>query len=162
MRYIRYVPNESNERLSEAERRFVEDVGRLMVPWGIPQITARLYGYLLLSAEPASLDRIAADLQVSKSSASVAARQLEAYTLVHRHGERGSRRALYAASDNYEGMLTGQNRYLQALAELLGEGARGATSGAARDRLEEMAEFYVLALEAMETVLRRWSERRRT
>ncbi|UXN67726.1 hypothetical protein N8E89_28155 (plasmid) [Phyllobacterium sp. A18/5-2] len=31
---------------------------------------ARLYGYLLLCAEPVSLDRITADLEISKSSAS--------------------------------------------------------------------------------------------
>jgi predicted transcriptional regulator len=92
---------------------------RLMVPWGVPQAVARLYGYLLLGAEPVSLDRIAADLEVSKSSASVAARLLEKYTLVRRHGERGSKRVLYDASDNYEGMLSGQNRLLEASAELL-------------------------------------------
>lgn len=66
------------------------------------------------------------DLEVSKSSASVAARLLEMYTLVRRHGQRGSRRVLYEASDNYEGMLTAQNRTLEAGAELLKAGARGA------------------------------------
>ncbi len=156
------MPNDPNKGLTAAERRFVEDVARLLVPWGVPQTAARLYGYLLLSAEPVSLDRITADLEVSKSSASVAARLLEMYTLARRHGERGSRRALYEASDNYEGMLTEQNRGLQALAELLRAGARGAASGATRDRLEEMAEFYLVTREAMESALRRWRERRRT
>ncbi len=44
-------------------------------------------------------------LETSKSSASVAARLLQMYTLACRHGERDGRRALYAVSDNYEGML---------------------------------------------------------
>jgi hypothetical protein len=162
MWYIRHVPNESNERLAETERRFVEDVARLLVPWGVPQTAARLYGYLLLSAKPVSLDRITTDLEVSKSSASVAARLLEMYTLARRRGERGSRRALYEVSDNYEAMLTEQNRGLQALAELLRAGARGAGSGTIRARLEEMAEFYLVTREAMESALRRWRERRRT
>ncbi len=83
----------SNKDLTETERRFIEDVTRLMVPWGVPQTAARLYGYLLLSAEPVSLDRITSDLEISKSSASVAARLLEQYTLARRHGEPPPRRA---------------------------------------------------------------------
>ena len=166
MRYIRYVPNiphTSKERpLADAERRFVDDMARLLVPWGVPPTAARLYGYLLLSPEPASLDRITVDLQVSKSSASVAARLLEMYTLVRRHGERGSRRVLYEASDNYEGMLTAQNRTLESAAELLKAGARTAASDTTRARLEEMGEFYELNLAAMESALRRWRERKRT
>jgi DNA-binding transcriptional regulator GbsR (MarR family) len=157
------MPNMSNKGLAPPQLRFVEDVARLLVPWGVPQTAARLYGYLLLSAEPASLDRITADLKISKSSASVAARLLEKYTLVRRHGERGSKRALYEVSDNYEGMLTEQNRLLKALADLLrkGAGERTTPSRAARDRLNEMAEFYLAARDAMEATLRRWRARKR-
>jgi len=59
--------------------------------------------------------------------------------LARRHGERGSKRALYAVSDNYEGMLTEQNRLLDALADLLKNGAGAVASGATRDRLDERA-----------------------
>ena len=138
----------------------MEDVARLLAPWGVPQAAARLYGYLLLSAEPVSLDRITADLEMSKSSASVAARLLERYTLARRHGERGSKRALYEVSDNYEGMLAEQDRLLQALAELLRSGAGALASGTTCERLKEMAEFYQLMREAMESALHRWRARR--
>jgi DNA-binding transcriptional regulator GbsR (MarR family) len=154
------MPNIANEDLSEPARRFIEDVARLLTPWGVPLTAARLYGYLLLNAEPVSLDRIAADLEMSKSSASVAARLLEMYTLVRRHGQRGSRRILYAVSDNYEGMIAEQNRMLQAGAELMRTGARNVATGKARARLEEMAEFYLVTREAMDAALRRWRERR--
>ena len=123
---------------------------------------ARLYGYLLLSAEPVSLDRMTKDMEVSKSSASVAARLLEKYTLARRHGERGSKRALYAVSDNYEGMLTEQNRLLDGLAGLLTNGASTVASGTARHRLQEMAEFYLAIRQAMETALERWRQRNPT
>ena len=146
----------SNKHLTATERRFIEDVARLLMPWGVPQTAARLYGYLLLSAEPVSLDRITSDLEISKSSASVAARLLEQYTLARRHGERGSKRALYAVSDNYEGMLTEQNRLLDALAALLRTGATSAASETTRDRLKEMAEFYLAIRQAMELALQRW------
>ena len=146
----------SNEHLVKSELRFIEDVARLLVPWGVPQTAARLYGYLLLRAEPVSLERITTELEISKSSASVAARLLEQYTLARRHGERGSKRALYAVSDNYEGMLTDQNRLLDALAALLRTGATTAASETTRDRLEEMAEFYLAIRQAMESALQQW------
>jgi predicted transcriptional regulator len=164
-RYILYVPNVRNNQntdvLDEAERRFIDDLARLLVPWGVPHTAARVYGYLLLSPSPVSLDHLSENLQVSKSSASVAARLLEMYTLVRRHGVRGSRRVLYEASDNYEGMLAAQNRMLASGAELLKAGARSARSGATRARLGEMAEFYEASLEAMESLLRHWRARRR-
>ena len=154
-------PSRSVEGLTAPDRRFIEDVARLLVPWGVPQTAARLYGYLLLSAGPVSLDRMTADLEISKSSASVAARLLEQYTLARRHGERGSKRALYEVSDNYEGMLTQQNRLLDAMAELLRRGAGVTAAATTRDRLKEMAEFYLVTRQAMESALRNWRERRR-
>jgi len=156
------MSNKSNKGVSQAKRRFIEDVARLLMPWGVPQGAARLYGYLLLNPEPVSLDRVTADLGISKSSASVAARLLEQYTLVRRLGEPGSKRAVYEASDNYEGMLTEQNRLLESLAELLRNGAGSVASGSARDRLKEMAEFYLVTRQALESALRHWRQRRGT
>src|SRR5262249_25124737 len=147
--------------LGETERQFIEDTARLLVPWGVPQTAAPVYGYLLLRPGAVSLDTITEELEVSKSSASVAARLLEMYTLVRKHRERGSRRALYEASDNYEGMLTAQNRTLEAGAELRKAGARSATSAATRARLEKMADFYEVTLEAMESALHHWRRRRK-
>lgn len=153
------MPNLEPTGLSAAERRFVDDIARLLTPWGVSLAAARIYGYLLLCEAPASLDQMAADLEISKSSASVAARMLEMYTMVRRHGQRGSRRILYEASDNYEGMLNSQNRMLEAGAALLEAGARDVAKGRARERLAEMAEFYLVSRDAMEQVLQRWRER---
>lgn len=146
------------QNISKEQQRFIADIASLLVPWGVPATAARLYGYLLLSAEPVSLDRIEAALEMSKSSASVAARLLEQYTLARRRGERGSKRALYEASDNYEGMLTEQNRLLDGLASAMRAGA--GTAGPVRKRLEEMARFYAVIREAMDVALARWREER--
>jgi hypothetical protein len=154
--YIQYMPNIGNNVLTKPDQVFIEDVTRLLMPWGVPQAAARLYGYLLLRATPASLDQITADLEISKSSASVAARLLEMYTLVRRHGERGSKRALYTVSDNYEGILNEQNRMLSAMGDLLRTGARIAEPGLAQRRLKVMAEFYQVVFDAMETALENW------
>jgi predicted transcriptional regulator len=145
---------------SRGEQRFMEDVARLLVPWGVPPVAARLYGYLLLRPHPVSLDQITEDLGISKSSASVAARLLESYTLARRHREPGTKRALYAVADDYEVMIRQQNRLLDALAEQLNAGVRIVTSKGVRARLEEMADFYRVMRSAMEDAMGRWKRRR--
>ncbi|WP_285869095.1 GbsR/MarR family transcriptional regulator [Rhizobium mayense] len=153
------MPNIHNKS-NEGERRFIEDVARLLTPWGVPPVAARLYGYLLLCPRPVTLDQITEDLEISKSSASVAARLLESYTLAHRHSEAGTKRALYAVADDYEAMIQQQNRLLDALAGQLNAGARIAASETASVRLEEMADFYRVMRGAMETAMRRWKSGR--
>src|SRR6266702_3529718 len=68
IQHIQNMPNLSKKSLTADKRGFIDEFASLLAPWGMPQTAARLYGYLLLSAVPVSLDRIATDLQVSKSS----------------------------------------------------------------------------------------------
>jgi hypothetical protein len=79
-----------------------------------------------------------------------------AYRLVQCHGERGSKRVLYKVSQNYDGMLTEQNRLLEGLAEVLQNGAGAVTSAMTRNRLAEMASFYLTMRTSMDTVLQKW------
>jgi DNA-binding transcriptional regulator GbsR (MarR family) len=158
--YIRNMSNMSTKPPGEREQRFVEDLARLLLPWGVPTVAARLYGYLLLCPRPVSLDRITADVGISKSSASVAARLLESYTLARRHRERGTKRALYAVADDYETTIRQQNHLLEALAEQLDAGVRIATSKQASARLREMADFYRVMHSAMEDAVGRWKRSR--
>ncbi len=144
----------------KATRQFVEDVARLLIPSGVPPAAARLYGYLLLCPAPVSLDQITEDLEISKSSASVAARLLENYTLARRHSEPGTKRALYAVADDYEAMIRQQNRLLDALAGQFDAGAELSASRAVSARLGDMADFYRLMRESMDDAIGRWRRRR--
>src|SRR5262249_22969584 len=130
------------------------------MPLGVPPVAARPYGYPPLCPRPVSLDRITEDLGISKSSASVAARLLENYTLSRRHREPGTKRALYAVADDYEVMIQQQNRLLEALAAQLNTGAGIAASKEVGARLKEMAEFYRVMRGAMEEAMRRWKRSR--
>jgi DNA-binding transcriptional regulator GbsR (MarR family) len=150
------MPNIAKGAPAAQEARFIEDIAALLVPWGVPPAAARLYGHLLLCPQPVGLDEITAGLKISKSSASVAARLLESYTLARRHREPGTKRVLYAVADNYETMIGQQNRLLDALAEKLNAGAGIVRSKEASARLKEMAEFYHVMREAMDHALRRW------
>jgi hypothetical protein len=157
IQHIRGMPNISKKSLTADKRGFIDEFASLLAPWGMPQTAARLYGYLLLSAVPVSLDRIASDLEVSKSSACVAARLLEVHMLASRHGERGSKRVLYTASDNYAQLFSAQSSLLGSLAGLMRHRASTVASGAAFSRLNEMAEFYLSVCEAIETSIRELS-----
>jgi predicted transcriptional regulator len=155
------MPNLSNKRIDGPKLQFIEGVAGLLLPWGVPPVAARLYGYLLLSDQPASLDEITAGLGVSKSTASVAARLLERYTLGRRHREPGTKRALYAVADNYEAMIGQQNRLLDALADQLDAGFDVVGSNEAGVRLKQMAEFYRVMRSAMGDALGRWKQMKR-
>jgi DNA-binding transcriptional regulator GbsR (MarR family) len=65
---------------------------------------------------------MAAELQMSKSGASVAGRLLETWALARRTGERGSRRVLHEASDNLEAMITANNRGAQDFIDVCRQG----------------------------------------
>jgi HTH-type transcriptional regulator, osmoprotectant uptake regulator len=155
------MPNLSNNAGRNQQQRFAEDVARLLTPWGVPPVAARLYGHLLLRPRPVSLDEITGELGISKSSASVAARLLESYTLARRHSEPGTKRALYAVADDYEAMVQQQNRLLDALAEQFSAGTGIVASRDVNARLEEMADFYQVMRVAMEDAMRRWKRGRR-
>lgn len=150
------MPNLSNKRNNGRKLHFIESVAALLLPWGVPPVAARLYGYLLLCAQPISLDEITEGLGISKSTASVAARLLESYTLARRHRERGTKRALYAVANNYEAMIRQQNRLLDALADQLDVGWDIAGSKEAGERLKEMAEFYRVMRGGLDDALSRW------
>jgi DNA-binding transcriptional regulator GbsR (MarR family) len=151
------MPNKENKRNRD---RFLQGMAQLLVPLGVPQTAARLYGYLLLCDEPVSLDRIVTDLEISKSTASVAAKLLVMYTLARRTGQRGTRRVLFEASDDYSGMVNAQKRVLEQLAALISDCARQSSSRKTRERLNTMAEFYLLNRDAMDSVQREWSARK--
>ena len=154
------MPNIKTSKVRQSRERFIQGMAELLVPLGVPQTAARLYGYLLLSEPPVSLDRIAADLEISKSTASVAAHLLEMYTLVRRSGQRGTRRVLFEPSEDYSGMINAQKRALEQLAAVLKQGAQSSSSRKTRERLRTMAEFYLVNRNAMEVAQKEWSARK--
>lgn len=131
----------------------MDDLAGLLTPWGVPPAAARLYGYLLLCEAPVSLDAMVADLRISKSSASVSARLLEMYGLARRKSTRGTRRILYAPSDDFAGVLAAQTQLLIAISARLTQGAQDASTSSVRTRLTRMAAFYRQAGDDLSRIL---------
>lgn len=147
------MPNMSKHSLSAEQTRFIEDVVALMVPWGMPQMSARIYGYLLLHAQPVSLDQITDDLEVSKSTASVAARLLENHMLIRRQSERGTKRVLYVASETSAGLLTEKSFLIGEMGRLLETRAESVATGDAVRRMQAIGKFHLSVRVALDTLI---------
>jgi DNA-binding transcriptional regulator GbsR (MarR family) len=149
-----------SNRLTEDQQRFVEDLGRYMATHGVAATSGRVIGYLLLNARPVSLDQMAADLEISKSSASVAARQVELFGLGRRIGQRGSRRVLYEAVRDPEVLMAASlNETIQFLS-LLRRGAEAAEPGPVREQIQDMVDMYEPLADELDAIVRRLRARR--
>ena len=102
--------NIEKKRLGKAEDRRIsiaDDIGRVYARYGLAFSIGRVFGLLLASDVPLTLDEIAETLGISKSGASVAARDLERVGAVHRLGTPGSKRVLYEATESMESTFAG-------------------------------------------------------
>jgi DNA-binding transcriptional regulator GbsR (MarR family) len=147
--------------MDEEQHRFIEDMGQDMAGWGLSRTAGRIYAWLLLRSEPATLDEIVAELGVAKSGASVAARGLVAIGLARSIGQRGSRRLLYEALREPDALITARSASVVQFLNRLDQGVCAAPEGVARDRLQEMAAMLHDLEEAIQQSLRRIRERRR-
>jgi DNA-binding transcriptional regulator GbsR (MarR family) len=139
MQYDQNVLEKPNvQNLTDEQHQFIEDMGQTMVGWSLPRATGRVYAYLLLRDDPASLDEIAVDLGVGKSGVSVATRQLVQFGMARVVGERGSRRLRYEAMHTLEGIFAARQTLLVELLTRLRQGAAVSPKGPRRERLEEM------------------------
>lgn len=163
VRYDRYVQLKQNlVDITAGQHRFIEDLSHLMVTWGLTRTCGRVYAYLLLRSSPASLDEMIEELDVAKSGASVASRQLVAIGLARAVGQRGSRRILYEALVDPETIVAARTAQSRIFADRVREGARVAGPGLARRRLNEMAAVIDDVNQELPVLLRRARERRRS
>src|SRR5690349_5908934 len=101
---------------------FIEQMGLSAETGGLPRIAGRLFGLLLLSPGPRSLDEIAAALGVSKGSVSTDARLLLRHGWLRRVSRPGDRRDYYEmAPDCFGGIVAYRLSRWEALHDLIGE-----------------------------------------
>jgi DNA-binding transcriptional regulator GbsR (MarR family) len=136
------MSNMSKAPLTAEQSRFIDDMTALLRPWGMPPATARLYAYLLIVAEPADLDTVASVLGMAKSSASVAARALEQYSLTRRHTEGGTKRVRYSASDRFSGFIVAQAALMGDMGRLIERSAAAVAEPSALRRLRYLGSFH--------------------
>jgi DNA-binding transcriptional regulator GbsR (MarR family) len=86
-----------HESLTAVNDSTVAGVGRLARFFGFSEVMGRLYGTLLLSPQPMSLDDLASGLKISKGSVSMNMRSLERWGMAEEVWMRGERKKYYAA-----------------------------------------------------------------
>lgn len=145
-------------------REFVEQMGFASESDGLSRIAGRLFGTLLLSEEPRSLDELAADLDVSKASVSTEARRLLERGVADRVSRPGDRRDFYQLAPDFFGQILRHriarwSRFRHLAVNMLA--SQGERSRVVRDRLEYIDDLHAFVVDRIENDLREWGTRRK-
>ena len=128
----------------------VAGLGRLTGFFGFSDVMGRLYGTVLLSPEPMSLDDLAGSLEISKGSVSMNMRALERWGMAKEVWVRGERKKYYVAESDLWQVIRNvlgsrESREVQLALNVLGESI--AKLKTAEDELtpeeQELARYYL-------------------
>ena len=141
--------------MDEARRQFVETMGETLAAWRLPRATGRVYGYLLLRADPATSEELRDDLGLSAGAVSTSVRELVSWGLARTIPQPGSRRLLVEAAGGFEQLLAASHERTRAFIRTL-EAAQELTDDAtAARRLRDVTALFAAYVAAGERELRR-------
>jgi len=138
---------------------FVEQVGLFSETDGVPRIGGRIFGLLMLSESPLSLDEIAEALGASKGSVSIDARRLQQLGVIERVGKPSDRRDYYQiAPDFFIRLLAFRVSRWSILHELTVEARKrmGDASPVVKERLQYMESIHTFFLTRIQAALEEW------
>ncbi len=143
----------SSCRLSQQQIAFIDSLAELLGTWSLSVNAARLYGYLQIMNEPASLEDIARDLEISRSHAHSAAKVLEEAGNAKGVPTRGSKLMRYVCGDDPGTPLRRQVVTLGRMSELIASKSSEVSRGDATKRLVRLAKFHRKLQESMQAVI---------
>jgi DNA-binding transcriptional regulator GbsR (MarR family) len=159
------TPEQESQRLTPTLQAvndsMLEGLGQLASYFGYNKVMGKMYGALLLSPEPMSLDDLMAHLDVSKASVSMNMRMLENIGMVREVWVRGDRRKYYEAESDLWTILTNVlgsrelrdvNQALNVLDENINELREKSPSMSKDER--ELAVFYTERIDQMKDFFR--------
>jgi DNA-binding transcriptional regulator GbsR (MarR family) len=145
-----------------AKEQFIEEVGLAAEADGLPRIAGRLFGHLLLSSGPCSLDEIAEALNVSKGSVSTDARLLLRHGWLRRSTQAGDRKDYYEMGpDFFAGIVAYRLGRWSALHDLVSTALpeMASESRTVRDRLRYLDEAQSFFVDGLRRLLEEWDAR---
>ncbi|MBN1310197.1 MAG: helix-turn-helix domain-containing protein [Anaerolineae bacterium] len=95
-----------DQALQDARDSMIEGLGQLTDFFGFNPVMGRLYGALLMSPEPLSLDELEAIVAKSKASVSMYMQSLERWGMVRQVWVKGDRRKFYSAEGDLWKIIT--------------------------------------------------------
>ena len=145
--------------MDTATSRFTDRMGLLFEAEGQPPIAGRLFGCLLVSDDPRSLDELAGMLSVSKASVSTNARRLAEMGELERVCRPADRHDYYrVAPDLFGRTMAERMRRWERFTEAVGDARRTLPirSERVRARLRGYETAYAFMVEAIGQALQRW------
>jgi DNA-binding transcriptional regulator GbsR (MarR family) len=139
-----------NENLTAVNESTVAGLGRLARFFGFSDVMGRLYGTLLMSPGPLSLDDLASGLKISKGSVSMNMRALERWGMAKEVWVRGERKKYYTVEHDLWQVIRNvlgsrERREVQLAIQVLSKSVEKLQS--AEDELtpeeKELAQFYL-------------------
>jgi len=82
-------------RIEKARHRVIDSIGKNMNLYGITLSVGHLYGHIYFKEHPVTLDEMAAEIGMSKTSISTGMRMLTDLKMVNKVWSKGSRKDLY-------------------------------------------------------------------
>ena len=145
--------------MDTATTSFTDRMGLLFEAEGQPRTAGRIFGYLMVSDDPRSLDELARALAVSKASVSTNARMLADRGVLERVCRAADRHDYYhVAPDLFSRTMAERLRRWQRFAEAVGEVRRTLPirSGKVRARLEGYETAYAFMVDTIGEALESW------
>jgi len=151
----------NNIILNDEQKVLIEDFGTYIESSGGARSLGKIWGYLVISGSPKSLDDMVNDLQISKGMASLSVRQGVQISLFRKVGIPGSKRDFYQlhtdawASTLHTSIAQGamMAQYLRRAKELVLEEQAVST-------IDESIEFFEFVIQQTEQILVQWEERK--
>ena len=145
--------------MDERTAHFIETMGLALESDGLPRIAGRIFGLLLVSEDPRSLEDLAAELRVSKGSVSTNARLLEQRGVLEQISRPADRRDYYQVPpDLFSHTMAQRLARWQRFHEAIGSARLSLPiqSSQVLDRLEEYQEAYIYMSRVIKDALARW------
>lgn len=92
---------DAQEKLEKSRKRITESISQNIHLYGLPVAAGRQFGMMFYENRPLTLDDMSAELGMSKTSMSTSIHALSDAKLVERVWERGVRKDLYEAKDDW-------------------------------------------------------------
>ena len=148
--------------MDDVEQTFVEGMGLISEEDGMPRIAGQVFGLLTLREDALSLDAIAAELKVSKASASTNSRLLTRMGVIERTSKPGDRRDFYritpsAPERGLDGVVRRMQRTLAVIDTTLSRLPDDRREQ--RSRLASLRDWHAFLLEEIDSLIVRWRGR---
>jgi len=147
-------PNDRAADERDERQQFIDALGDVLASWNLPRSTGRVYGALLLRADPVTFDDLRAELRLSAGAVSTGVRELVSWGLARTIPQPGSRRLLVEAAGGFEQLLAASHERTRAFIRVLDAGAGLVDGLRAGERLADVTALFEGYVDAGERMLR--------